>query len=140
MTTAGGRNPLPADEFVVEVFLVAVRDPVSDQEARRWWNSKESVVDDLVDQCPRLPLGRTDVYSDHPDGPAERVDSLLFLRGTTPVYNLPLLDRVLHEEILAASEPRENDRFPATSVAELRRFLDEHRDSYVITVSADGTG
>lgn len=74
------------------VSLVVVDSEVPDDEVRRWRNSKDTpVLDDLVAAAPRLLLGTTlDDDFDFVPGSAYRVFALLFLRGTTPEYVVPL--------------------------------------------------
>ena len=115
-----------------------VVDPgVPGDEARRWWNCKETpLLDDLVAAAPRLRLGKAiDDHFDDVPGPARRVFSLLFLRGTTPDYVVPCLDDVLISEILAAYQGRDDDA-PGTqraTLAEVAAFLAAHRGAGVLT-------
>lgn len=79
-------------DFACEVSLVVVDPEVPGDEARRWRNCKQTpLLDDLVAAAPRLRLGTIDDHFDDAPGPARRVFSLLFLRGTTPQYVAPVL-------------------------------------------------
>ena len=123
-----------------ETSLVVVDSEVPDGEARRWWNGKDApVLDDLVAVAPQLLLGTTldDDFAWVP-GPAYRVSSLLFLRGTTPEYLVPRLDDELISEILAAYQGQDDDA-PGTQRAdptEVAAFLAAHRGAGVLTTRA----
>lgn len=130
------QDDLVAD-FAREVSLVVIGSQVPGDEASRWWNCKETpLLDDLAAAAPRLRLGKT--TGDHFDvvpGPAHRVFSLLFLRGTTPEYVIPRLDDELISEILAAYQGRDGDA-PGTHRADLAgvtAFLAAHRGARVLT-------
>jgi hypothetical protein len=124
-------------DFAGEVSLVAIDPEVPADEARRWWNWKNTpLLDDLVTAAPRLRLGKvTDDDFDDVPGPARWVFSLLFLRGTTPAYVVPRLDDELISEILAAYQGRDDDA-PATQradLAEVAAFLAAHRGEGLLT-------
>jgi hypothetical protein len=124
-------------DFGYEVSLVVIDSEVPGDEARRWWNCKETpLLDDLVAAAPWLRLGKTlDDHFDDVPGPARRVFSLLFLRGTTPEYVVPRLDDELISEILAAYQGRDGDA-PGThraDLAEVAAFLAAHRGAGVLT-------
>ncbi|MFF4126865.1 hypothetical protein [Microbispora rosea] len=119
-----------------DVSLVVIDREVPDDEIRRWWNCKETpLLYDLVAAAPRLRLGTVlNKYGDVP-GPARRVFSLLFLRGTTPRYVVPRLDDELIGEIVAAYQGRDDDG-PGTQqadLAEVAAFLATHRGAGVLT-------
>ena len=119
-----------------DISLVVIDREVPDDEIRRWWNCKETpLLDNLVAAAPRLRLGRVlDKHGDVP-GPARRVSSLLFLRGTTPQYVAPRLDDELIGEILAAYQERDDDG-PGTQqadLAEVAAFLGTHHGAGVLT-------
>ncbi|MFJ4658835.1 hypothetical protein ACIP5Y_46830 [Nocardia sp. NPDC088792] len=122
---------------VVDVVLVALRLPVSDEVARKWWNGKESALDDMIIDCPRLWLGQCDLRSvgePYRHDPAGRISGLLFLRGTIQEYRLPQLDMPLSSEIMTALQPRPDD-LPLSVAAEsdVREFLDNHSGWYLVT-------
>lgn len=128
---------MSVSDFASEVSLVVIDSEVPNHEARSWWNCKETpLLDDLVTAAPRLLLGKT--ISEHFDdvpGPAHRVFSLLFLRGTTPEYAVPRLDDELMSEILTAYQGRDDDA-PGTQradLAEVAAFLAAHRGAGVLT-------
>ncbi|MEN3537428.1 hypothetical protein AAH991_20110 [Microbispora sp. ZYX-F-249] len=130
-----GQDDLVMD-FTYAISLVAIDREVPDDEIRRWWNWKETpLLDDLVAAAPRLRLGRVlDKHGDVP-GPARRVSSLLFLRGTTPQYVVPRLDDELIGELLAAYQGRDDDG-PGTQQAdpaEVAAFLATHHGTGVLT-------
>jgi hypothetical protein len=132
-------------DFADEVWLVVIDSEIPGDEARRWWNCKETpLLDDLVAAAPRLRLGKVidDQFDDVP-GPARRVFSLVFLRGTmrgtmrgtTPEYGVARLDDELISEILAAYQGRDGDA-PGThraDLAEVGAFLADHRGAGVLT-------
>jgi len=120
-----------------DVSLVVIDCAVPDGEARRWWNCKEApALDEVVAAAPRLCLGPAlDEHYDDLPGPARRVLSLLFLRGTTPEYVIPRLDDDLTSEILTAYQAQDGDA-PGTQradPAELAAFLAAHRGCGVLT-------
>ena len=124
-------------DFACEVSLVVIDSEVPGDEARRWWNCKETpLLDDLVAAAPRFHLGKTvDDHLDEAPGPAHRVFSLLFLRGTTPEYVVPGLDDELISEILAAYQGQDGDA-PGThraGLAEVAAFLAARRGGGVLT-------
>jgi hypothetical protein len=127
--------------ILIDVCLVAVRNPVVEEVARRWWNLKESSLDGLVDQSPKLWIGQADIPLDeqpHRGGPAGRVSELLFLRGSLPDYHLPFLDTELRNEIMTALKPRTDDPdVRAVSMSDVRRFLDNHEGWYLVTTSSE---
>jgi len=134
------QDDLVAD-FSTEVSLVAIDSEVPGDEARRWWNCKDTpVLDDLVAAAPRLRLGKTiDDHFDDVPGPARRVFALLFLRGTTPEYVVPRLGDELISEILAAYLGGGDDA-PGTQeadLAEVAAFLAAHRVAGVLTDEDD---
>lgn len=120
-----------------EVWLVAFDHKVPADEIRRWWNCRETpLLDDLVAVAPRLRLGAVlDGRGAELPGPARRVFSLLFLRGTTPHYVVPRLDDELTGEILAAYQGRDDNGRGAQrgDLAEVAAFLTAHRGSGVLT-------
>ncbi len=131
-----GQDDLVTD-LTCDVSLVVIDSEVPDDEIRRWWNCKETpLLYDLVATAPRLRLGRVlDKDGDDVPGPARRVFSLLFLRGTTPRYVVPRLDDELIGEILAAYQGRDDDA-PGTQqadLAEVAAFLATHRGAGVLT-------
>lgn len=124
-------------DFACEVSLVAIDSEVPGDEARRWWNCKDTpLLDDLVAAAPRLCLRKTiDDHFDELPGPAHRVSAVLFLRGTTPEYVIPRLDDELISEILAAYRGRDGDA-PGSHRADLTEvcaFLSAHRGAGVLT-------
>ncbi|WP_204072693.1 hypothetical protein [Planotetraspora phitsanulokensis] len=124
-------------DLTSDISLVAIDCEVPDDEIRRWWNCIDApLLDDLVAVAPRLRLGRVlDKLGDDVPGPACRVFSLLFLRGTTPQYVVPRLDDELIGEILAAYQRRDNDgpRTQRADLAEVASFLANHRGTGVLT-------
>lgn len=125
-------------DLTCDISLVAVDHNVPDDEIRRWWNCKETpLLYDLVAVAPHLRLGRVlDKQGDDAPGPARRIFSLLFLRGTTPNYVVPRLDDELIGEILAAYQRRDDDGpgTQRTDPAEVAAFLATHRGTGVLTV------
>jgi hypothetical protein len=124
-------------DLTSDISLVAIDCKVPPDEIRRLWNSKETpVLADLVAAAPRLRLGTAlDRHGDDVPGPARRVFSLLFLRGTTPRYVAPRLDDELISEILAAYQRRNDDSSGTqrASLAEIAAFLGTHRGTGVLT-------
>ena len=131
-----GQDDLVMD-LTSNIWLVAIDCEVPADEIRRWWNSKETpVLDDLVATAPRLGLGRAmDRRYDDVPGPASRVFSLLFLRGTMPRYVIPRLDDELIGEVLATYQRRDDDGSGTqrASLAEVAAFLGTHRGAGVLT-------
>lgn len=120
------------DDVAVELWLVAIADLVDPAEVRAHWNAKPAPrLDQLTGSSPALRLDTAEVPlpgNEGRRGPVGRVFDLLFLRGTTPAYYLPVVDDVLIAEILDALRPQAHD--PPSEVAtasEVRAFLDEHR-------------
>lgn len=124
-------------DLTFNISLVAIDCEVPVDEIRRWWNSKETpVLDDLVAVAPRLRLGRAlERHGDDVPGPARRVFSLLFLRGTTPRYVVPRLDDEFIGEILAAYQRQDEDGSGTqrANPAEVAIFLETHRGIGVLT-------
>jgi hypothetical protein len=80
------------------MLWLAATDVVPDTaQVRSWWNLKESdALDAVLQLAPKSVVGP--LFWDPNDlqgsGPARRVFDLLWLRGTTPDYVLPILDAV----------------------------------------------
>ncbi|MEU9740220.1 hypothetical protein AB0E12_13650 [Micromonospora chersina] len=123
--------------WLQDLWLVAIYDDVPEDEVRRWWNSKETdVLDVLVDLAPGIRLGPIVTADGDPPSPTQRVSSLMFLRGTCPEdfepdaqasYVMPLLDAGLRAALVAAFAPRPGDRplLAAEPVDALAAFLDD---------------
>lgn len=125
----------PVDD--VEMYLAAVETPADPSEARRFWNAKESPeLDMLIRAAPKVRLGTADTSCWEDGwmrGPAGRVFSLLFLRGTIPEYRIPVLDERLEAEIISVMTPRPDDSpFVTERVSVVARFLAGHRGSPVL--------
>jgi hypothetical protein len=124
-------------EFPVEMWLFATSEEVPKDEARKYWNVKESIVPDLRDRSARFWLGETEVEvpgNRDGRGPVGRVHDLLFLRGTIPEWRVPKLDSALETELLQAFAPRITDpRFKTADPASFARFLSENRGRYLFT-------
>jgi hypothetical protein len=61
-------------------------------------------------------------------GPVGRVIDLIFLRGTSPAYTLPLVDDELEAELLLRIQDRPEDpAFEVVSADELEAFLNQNR-------------
>jgi hypothetical protein len=136
-----------------DLWLVVLHDTVADDEARRWWNAKESpLLDQLVDVAPRVRLGAVIVLGEggpqdpDPSGPARRVFDVLFLRGTCPEdfepdsrspYVIPLLNAELRGALLAAfaQQPQDHPRMDSTPLHEFRAFLEQHDGARVLPVA-----
>jgi hypothetical protein len=74
-------------------WLAATIEDVDPLEIRSHWNANEAPrIFALRDSAPRIELGP--LYAGATDnlgvGPARRIFELLFLRGTTPEYALPV--------------------------------------------------
>ena len=98
------------------------------------------ILDVLVTTAPSLPLGPAEVRLVHEEGnkggPAGRVSSLLFLRGTIPEYVLPKLDHTLARELLECVEPMAGDPLAEyVSGDELGSFLKRHSGAGVMATS-----
>jgi hypothetical protein len=116
----------------VEVWLVAIAADVPPHEVRQHWNSKEApTLDRLIVASPSLRLGTTNVRTpDNEDlrGPVGRVIDLIFPRGTSPAYTLPLVDDELEAELLLRIQDRPEDpAFEVVSADELEAFLNQNR-------------
>src|SRR6202022_2266782 len=127
-------------EFSVELWLMwlfATSEEVPEDEARRFWNLKESIVPDLRDRSPRFWLGETDVEipgNRDKRGPVGRVHDLLFLRGTIPDWQLPRVDAALEAELLQVFAARTTDPpFKTADPGSLARFLAANRGKCVFT-------
>jgi hypothetical protein len=125
-------------EIRVETWLLATAEDVPQDEARKHWNAKESMVDDLIDRTPRFWIGETEVPSPgNRDlrGPVGRVEDLLFFRGTVPDWQLPKLDAALESELLQAFAPRTTDPpFKRVDPASFARFLSENHGRALFTM------
>jgi hypothetical protein len=81
-------------------------------------------------------IGMTEVplpENDDRRGPVGRVFDLIFLRGTTPGYCVPVLDERLANEILAAmTRLPEDPPFETESIDQVAEFLVEHRGYAVL--------
>jgi hypothetical protein len=119
------------------MYLAAVNGPVEPSEVRRFWNVKESPKLDRIISAGSQGTarhGKAEVGDDgRLRGSAGRVFSLMFLRGTTPWYCIPVLDERLEAENIDAMRPIPDDLLfdsePADAVA---RFLAAHRGSPVL--------
>jgi hypothetical protein len=125
----------------VELSLVALHGDFDANEVRRHWNGHETpTLDAAVGMAPKLRLGPVEVPV--PDeankgGPAGRVSSLLFLRGTTPDYVLPRVDEQLSRELLECIEPAPGDPYQRYATPqELAAFLQRNRGAGVTTEEA----
>jgi hypothetical protein len=110
-------------------LLATNEDPTTDQ-VRLFWNCKDNDVDDLADRCPSIWLGDSHggaAAPGAPQGPADRVHALVFLRGTTPDYVLPELSDNLIAEILSVFQPQSSDGMPSNCTMELTAFLNRYR-------------
>jgi len=126
--------------FDVEIWLIAVPGEVPEDELRAHWRGWETpALDRVLAASPRFRLGATEVvYPGNEDlrGPVGRVQDLIYLRGTTPDYVLPLLDSQLERELLDAYGPRLGDPpFNVASPAELEAFLASNRGARLATES-----
>jgi hypothetical protein len=115
----------------VEMFLVAVKRGVDPDEIRRFWNANESpTLHAVIRDSPRIRLGVTEAPcpgNERRRGPVGRVFDLVFLRGTTPVYCLPVLDETLKNEILLAMAPKSGDPpFDTEAIDQVANFLTRH--------------
>ena len=122
-------------EFPIEIWLLASAEPVAEEEARKYWNNKESAAHELRDQAARFWLGETDVElpgNREKRGPVGRVHDLLFLRGTTPKYQFPVLDPTLEAELLREFAPQASDlSFKVADSPSFARFLSKNRGRYL---------
>jgi hypothetical protein len=112
----------------VEIWLVAIRDDVSEEEVRRYWNVEEApALNLLIESAPRFRLGMTEPPSPGNDGrrgPVGRVFDFLFLLGTTPTYQLPVVEHGLEQQLLDAFLPQEGDPdFDVAPIEALAAFL-----------------
>jgi hypothetical protein len=112
-------------------WLAATIEDVDPLEIRSHWNANEAPrIFALRDSAPQIELGP--LYADATDkldvGPARRIFDLLFLRGTTPEYVLPVATDALISEVVSASRPLANDQtVSATSSGVIEAFLTEYR-------------
>jgi hypothetical protein len=125
----------PVDD--VEMYLATLGTPVDPSEARRFWNAKESPkLDILIRAALKVRHGTAYTSCWEDDwlcGPAGRVPSLLFLRGTIPDYRVPVLDKRLETEIISVMIPcPEDSPFVAVQVGAVARFLADHRGYPVV--------
>jgi hypothetical protein len=138
----GASESASADERIgrvhdVEMYLAAVSEPVDPAEVRRFWNVTEApTLHGLIRAAPKVRLGMTEAAygeNDNRRGPVGRVFDLIFLRGTTPVYCVPVLDEELEREILTAMGPLPEDPpFDTKPIDRVVQFLAEHRGSPVL--------
>lgn len=120
----------------VEIWLVAINGDVSDEEARGFWNIKEvPALRALIGSAPSLRLGVTEPPlpdNEGKRGSVGRVCDLLFLRGTIPVYQLPVIEPGLERELLEAFLPQQNDPdCEGAHIETLAAFLAEHRGAHL---------
>jgi hypothetical protein len=121
-----------------ECWLAATTEEIDPEEVRSHWNANEApTIDSLRDRAPMVELGP--LYADATDlldtGPARRVFDLLFLRGTTPDYVLPVVGDALISEIVGASHSQAHDRVTSpTTPNEVEAFLSEHRGWHLVIV------
>jgi hypothetical protein len=120
------------------VWLYATPEEVPQDEARRFWNNKESIVPDLRDRSAKFWLGETEVEipgNREKRGPVGRVFDLVSLRGGLPEWHLPKLDPALEAELLEAFAPRKSDPlFKTADPVGFERFLSENRGRYLFTM------
>ena len=135
--------------WVVTGWLVAVWGEVPTDEARRWWNLKDTdALDLLIDSSEAVLLGQvaTCGCQVEPPSPARRVFELLYHRGTLPAdftqasaepWVIPLLDAELRAALLDAYKPRINDFAILTGgdPDELAAFLNHHLGARVLTTA-----
>jgi hypothetical protein len=125
-------------ELRVEMWLLATAEEVPRDEARKYWNVKESMVDDLIDRTPHFWIGETEVeIPGNRDlrGPVGRVHDLLSFRGTIPDWQLPKLDAALESELLQAFAPRTTDPpFKTIDPASFAQFLSKSRGRSLFTI------
>jgi hypothetical protein len=124
--------------FDVEMWIVAIDADIPDDEARRYWNVKETLIlDEIIASAPAFRLGVTEVVqpgNESRRGPVGRVDDLPSLRGTLPTYNLPSVDDELRQELVAAYGIRDDD--PPFDVGDrdaLDAFLADHAGARLAT-------
>ena len=125
-------------EFPIEVWLHATPEEVPEDEARRYWNNKESIVPDLRDPSAQFWLGETEVEipgNRDERGPVGRVYDLLSLRGGLPDWHLPQLDPALETELRAAFTSRATDApFKTADPTSFARFLAANRGRYLFAM------
>jgi hypothetical protein len=125
-------------EFPIEVWLHATSEEVPEDEARRYWNNKESIVPDLRDRTAQFWLGETQVEipgNRDKRGPVGRVYDLVSLRGGLPDWHLPKLDPGLETELLAAFSARTTDApFKTADPTSFARFLAANPGRYLFTM------
>jgi hypothetical protein len=119
------------------MYLAVVSEPADPLEVRRFWNAREApALSDAIRAASKVRLGVTEPLggvNDSRRGPAGRVFDLIFLRGTTPEYCVPVLDERLEAELISAMAPLPGDPpFDTGPVGSVARFLREHRGSPVL--------
>ena len=116
------------------MWLAVVDSLVDQAEVRAFWNSKDNYVLDAVPEVDRLWLGESRVVTpDEPRSPgaAGRVFDLLFLLGTTPAYQLPVVTDELIEQIVEAFDAGSGDELSAAPRPDLIHFLRERHGKRV---------
>ena len=125
-------------DWTIDVWLVALSAEVDRDEVRRFWNVKGSpTLDGIVAESPSLWIGTSEPSLPENDGlrgPVGRVIDLLFLRGTTPDWTLPVLDEELETALLDEYQPQPSDpaRFGSIPASDLGDFLLQHRGEHLI--------
>jgi hypothetical protein len=114
-----------------DYWLAVTTEKINPEEIRSYWNSNDAPA--LLsgrERAPQIEIGP--LYAEEPDGfdvgPARRIFNVLFLRGTTPEYVLPVVNEGLIAEIMTAALPRGDDQVdPASSPNAIETFLTEHK-------------
>lgn len=118
-------------EWWSDYWLAVTTEEVKPAEIRAKWKANEApTMDRLEETAPQIEVGP--LYADEPDhldfGPARRIFDLLFLRGTTPEYVLPIVSDALIAEIMTAGRPRPDDQVGSASTPDaIEAFLTEHK-------------
>jgi hypothetical protein len=126
---ADGARPGEMDWWS-DYWLAAATQEISAEEIRSFWNGDEAPsLLALIEGAPEIEVGP--LYADESDGfdagPARRIFNILFLRGTTPDYVLPIVSDSLIAEIRRAAVPAGDDQVSsATTPDAIEAFLTGH--------------
>jgi hypothetical protein len=126
---------MSAMAFETVIWLAVLDSSPAEVEVRAFWNVKEYSVLDGVADTDWLWIGETRaVTPEEPRSPgaAGRVFDLLFLRGTTPTYQLPIITEDLIKQVVAAFDSEGSDDLPAVPRSDLVQFLQERRGGYLV--------
>jgi len=120
--------------FEVSIWLAVTATTPTQSEAQAFWNSKENHLLDEVTDVDRLWLGHSRaVTPEEPQSPgaAGKVFDLLFLLGTIPTYQLPVITDDLIKQLVEAFDSGATDNLPAAPRPALTTFLRQRRGKHI---------